>query len=366
MHKISVNNIEQGYKTDIHYDINIAVLIHYVAKYKKRISPFKKFGLLNTNAHKVHVTLLGSVGDWKSRSGILADWPQDCDVTLLEMSSIYPIPKIHGYYMWLKDSKLQARWHMRIDDDSLTDVDNLLKYVDVHFGNLPVHVMTSPHDGRHNAKALADHLEYLNISIPSYRREYESSITSASGMQKVFAHENAMKFIESSGRAIKKPGDQALAFAMHIAKVAVANNKYASKNFKPTELTIAGGGLHHIHYVNWSNTHFVELLDAMLHGKTQGIDPDVFKMHIGRPMDFGRIPGSPFTRLTLLHDGSIDGGADENEMCWRYDTSLLMFTKPNGLVTTIFNRVMNHLGKTWLVGPHLYGSRTHYLTASVS
>lgn len=357
MHDITAIVQRCGYDRKNVYDVNVLVLIHYSGHFRHRVELFKAFGLLNIKSRKVHITLVGSKGDGAYVSEITSGW-NSVDVTFLEMSSSLPIPKINGFYLWLAHSGLNARWHLRVDDDSITDVDRLLSFAETRFGDTAIHLMASPNHGH----VFGDMFERMGISVPSHMHEYEASLTSAAALNTVFSHRRAFSFLEESGRFYSAPGDIALALAMHVCKVPTAACPLMTKDFAPTGMSISGAQYCHIHYVDWNNVSFTGMLRAMISGTRKRLRPKDIDRMIDRPLEFGRVVGDVIGGITLLASGAISGCMHPSETFWYISGNALVFCCPNGVPSSIFNVVISYNDREWLIGPFLGGDISHYLT----
>ncbi|GAA5120648.1 hypothetical protein JIN84_05850 [Luteolibacter yonseiensis] len=244
-------NVRRGFSPGARYDLNLAVLTHCAERNMNRISCMKRWGVLNVGGRRVHITLIVNPGDFGHAEEIAAGWREVGEVSVLEMPCAEPIPKINGYYLWLLGADFTARWHGRVDDDSVTDVAAMLGYLDGEFGVEPVHVAGGPVSRHENEPLFVPFLLEHGIFIDDTRTEYESSFTSEMGMRVIFSHGRGRWLIEESGRRFSRPGDRALAFAAHVSGVRVVENAHSIYWFELVRLPVFGGDVYHMHYVPW-------------------------------------------------------------------------------------------------------------------
>ena len=320
----------------------------------------KQLGLMNIRTLKVHITVVASFGDGEKMSELAEGWPAGTHVTVLEMGSHCPVPKIHGYYLWLHDTGLKARWHLRVDDDSVTDLFAMFTYAENRFGDAPIHLMTSPMTHEIGPPIFADFLAQRKI-VSSVAHEYECSMTSQKAMKAVLENEATRRFLEETGEQLDAPGDRGLAIAVHMAGIPSAINQVGSKDFEKTALMLSGGWLAHIHYVNWGDDIFTNMLAAFVFGERRAVDRKTIGEVVGRGLEFGRCIGERLREVCLLGDGTIENPQHHHETAWHYAEGCLFLKNPDGSVTSILNTLLSHRQRAWVVGPYMHGQIQHYL-----
>ena len=360
MHSTAVKTQHAHYRPDVEYDVNVAVLVHYSGRFRERLRHVRRLGLLNGSRLRVHVTILGSDGNGSSAGDILEGWTPGFDVTLLEMASVHAIPKINGYYLWLATASLRARWHLRVDDDSVTDLGRLIAYADERFGDSPIHLVNTPLNREIGRPIFAEFLAGKGLKVP-ITHEYEASLTTDRAMKAVFASEAAMSFLAETGARFCGPGDRALAIAMHLCQIPTAARLPMTKDFRKSDLSLFGGTYAHIHYVNWGDSQFIKMLAALVGGATTPFTPDLLPEIVDKSLNFGRCVGFPINDLTFLDGGLIAGQMHRNEAGWRVNGNSLLLIGSDGLATTQFHTLLAHEGNRWLIGPYLKDSLHHYL-----
>lgn len=349
--------VERGSRRDIVYDLEIVVLIHYSGRYARRLEGFKKLGFTNLSSFQVHVTLLGSPGDSSAKEAILTGWPVGLDVSLLECYSQEPLPKVTSYYLFIDECTVRARWYLRVDDDSWTDISGLIGYADEKFGDIPIHLMTPPvHHDRHMHELLRE----LNLRIPAVH-EHESSITSRSAMRALLENEKARHFLQIAMDRYTHPGDLPLAWAMQICGVPGFVLDVSTKHFERSQMSICGGRMLHIHYVLWEDKFFTEMLEDFVDGTIEEWRVSDEKEFAGKEVFFGRCVGQLLNRFTLDADGTISGDHDRNEAHWRILANVLILGSFDHSTCTVFNRVLRNKGREWILGDFSAERTTHFI-----
>lgn len=253
-------HVRVGFAPGERYDLNLAILTHCGEHNMHRIACMKKWGVLNGGRYRIHITLIVNPGDYDKFDSIAEGWLATGDVSIIEMPCAEPIPKINGYYLWLMECGLSARWHGRVDDDSMTDVAGMLACLDERYGDSPVHVAGGPMTQHEHEPLFIPLLLEHGIFIPDVRTEYESSFTTEAGMRVIFSDARGRWLIEESGRRFRGPGDRALAFAAHVAGLRVVENPASIFWFDLVRFSLFGGDVYHIHYVPWHEEELVARL----------------------------------------------------------------------------------------------------------
>ncbi len=334
------------------YDVNIAVLTHCADGNMLRIDCMKKFGVINPRKYKVHITLIVNPGDYDKLDRIIDGWSATKDVSVIEMPSCHPLPKINGYYLWLMESGLSARWHGRVDDDSMTDIASALEYLDERFDGSPVHVATGPMIPNEHEPLFGPFLLERGIFLRHVHTEWESSFTTSLGMRRIFSNQLAKWMIEETSWRFKAPGDRALAFAAHLADVPVVENTGSRLWFDLERFSLFGGDLHHIHYVPWKNKDLVQRLTAYFSNENLEIKSETMDMLLRSPMIL-HLGNRSHALVTLSSPNCVTGGMDHSITSWSFQDGVLRLNDSCGDSFATFLRVIPDEG-----GLSLRGYRT--------
>jgi len=107
------------------YDLEIVLAVCNRGKYAKRLEEFKKHGLLCTGNKKVMLSILTGTEDIPN---VTTGWPPDIDVRSIASSVDHCAAKMNSFYA--SRSLSDAKWVIRVDDDSITKIDPLLNVLD--------------------------------------------------------------------------------------------------------------------------------------------------------------------------------------------------------------------------------------------
>lgn len=111
------------------YDLEIVMAVSSFGKYSIRLKDFKKHGFIEISG-KNRIRLYLLVGT-ENITNICNGWPQGIDVIEVKSQSDQCAAKMNGFYA--KHKMDDAKWMMRVDDDSITKIDpliNILKQLD--------------------------------------------------------------------------------------------------------------------------------------------------------------------------------------------------------------------------------------------
>ena len=136
-------------------------------------------------------------------------------------------------------------------------------------------------------------------------------------MRRIFASAAACQFLADMAARHGGPGDKCLAFAARVADVPTSTAYGMYHQFHHDNMSITAGDNAHIHYVDWNDTRFTEMLWAFEYGRREALTPDVLRAVSGRTLEFGRCVGAPLATLTLADGGSVRDACHDNESKWR-------------------------------------------------
>lgn len=228
------------------YDAEILLPIAATDKYLRRLESFKRIGLLNVGRRKISLKLLGDKGE--KPKDVTDGWPDGIEAEFISYETRHVASKVCEYYLNLTpDYHKRAKWFIRIDDDSITDVDGLLSALDQDYDcKLPVYAGTCLRPDLHwHEKHL---LEQRGLFFPkSILHEVEANAISSLALKLILEDKNAMGYLKD--RAAIQDGfcDQPLAIAARFAKI------YASDcaSMVPDPLFVQysgfGGPFAHVH-----------------------------------------------------------------------------------------------------------------------
>jgi hypothetical protein len=347
-------------KIDKEYDIEICVPLCGKSQYSKRINNFKKYGIQNIKNNKVLLSLL--VGN-EQIENIDKNWP--CDIKILTSNTDKAAEKIYSYYLNLnKEECSKVKWFMRVDDDSMTDIDGILKNLDYEFDyKKEYHLMADPcYDINPKYKEIAQNLGYeywSNKKVSSHRKhtfthEWEASVSSQKAILNIIQNDNCKqlftKAIESNGGQ----GDHCLALAARMCKIHPVDCIFMTKDPALEDFSIFEGRFNHIHFIKEEAPQWNTFLEKInVNKNTFNTDENIYNNLKGKIFTFGKVGGNPWTdKLKLGEDGKIKNYVHDNEHSWDVVNGKLRFKTINGSISCEFTTKDNihYRGKFLLNG----------------
>lgn len=245
------------------FDLEILVPVHPTGKWLDRLNSFRRFGLLGGEQLRVRLVLL--CGTWALDPALCdaSAWPGISSVAVVNSTTDHPAAKIYDYYAnVLPEEGLQARWYLRIDDDSLTDIHRLVNHLDFTF---------YWRDALHLAGTIEDDIEvpYV-IALRELRgerflqgagqgrvlHEREVAVTSHTVMRRIIANRMAREFLRRVALIESGDDDQGLAVAARICGIPVSQVPFLTAQCQLDEFAAfspSGNGFFHIHHLSPDN-----------------------------------------------------------------------------------------------------------------
>lgn len=242
------------------FDLEILVPVHPTGKWLDRLNSFRRFGLLGGEQLRVRLVLL--CGTWALDPALHdADaWPGISNVAVVNGTSDEPAAKIYDYYAnVLPEEGLQARWYLRVDDDSLTDIRRLVNHLDFTF---------YWRDSIHLTGTLLPNVRLPYATVLRELRgdrflqgaghctlfhEWEHSVSSHTTMRRILAHRMAREFLRRVALIPDGVGDECLTCAARIVGIPLSQVPFLSAHCQLDEFALftpSGDGFFHIHYLS--------------------------------------------------------------------------------------------------------------------
>lgn len=225
---------------------------------KIRLDDFKKFGLHNSESLKVHISFLATPQSDQSSRFLSLYWPENIDVDVIELKNKNVVQKIYHYYEKIIKKNF-AKWYIRIDEDSMTDLQGLYDNLNRSFD----------HDREYHigARWLYDVCDTDRIILKKlgydwwYKRftnydlsyapahEQEIGITSVAAINKVLDNPDCQKYFKLRSEFSEGYGDHGLAFACRMCKIYNSEAFFLSYLPEINYFSIFSGHYNHIHWV---------------------------------------------------------------------------------------------------------------------
>jgi hypothetical protein len=239
------------------YDLEIMCPLEpAVPTFAARIPDFKKWGLRSVEGTRVHLVLVIHESD--SGEGLKDGWPEGIVVDVIKAPAKHVTQKINYYYTSHMRPE-NARWFMRVDDDSITEVRPLMNHLDSSFdhdrdyyivGPLYYHVQEIEYN---IAKSLGFHSWYAKTPYWVYEdwppHENETSVVSRSAIRRIVEGEKSMEMLNIRRLFPDGAGDHALCLAARTQKIYPISVRFITNNGPFWRLATFGGPLAHVHHI---------------------------------------------------------------------------------------------------------------------
>jgi hypothetical protein len=231
------------------YDLEIVTPI--TSKYPKRLDDFKKHGIFNVAGRRVLLTPILSGEDIEE---LLEGWADGVEVKPARFKSEDYVSNVHKHFL---EKEPEARWIMRVDDDSCTDVDGLIKNLD-HFydSEQKFYLGSSLSDiescAMHGPEVIHRNMyrEFFGEMYLKIRHEIECCVVSSVGLKHILSHDKAKKFMKRRSEVVGGAIDVALSFASSLSKLWPIDLPFATYLPQINKFSTFGGYLNHIHMIS--------------------------------------------------------------------------------------------------------------------
>lgn len=242
------------------FDLEILLPVHPTGKWLERLELFRRFGLLDGEHLSVRLVLL--CGTWALDPALCETeaWPGIESIAVVIGTSDHPASKIYNYYAnVLPGQGLQARWYLRVDDDSLTDIRCLVEHLDATLDwRDPLHLTgTILTDARPSytdvLRELGAERFLQGAGHCEVFHEWEHSLSSHEAMRRTLAHPVAREFLRRVALIPDGYGDHCLSYAARVAGIPLAQVPFLSAHCQLDEFAMfapSGDGFFHIHYLS--------------------------------------------------------------------------------------------------------------------
>lgn len=235
---------------------DLEVVVPVCRRFIGRIEDFKKYGIVNVGDRSVLMTLITSD---ESIEGLTEGWKKGVKARVQGSNCNDHVTNLYRYYARLKPDNIKARWVMRVDDDSCTDVDNLISNLDefydwddkFYLGDLNDYTWAI-HANESEPFQEYKHLlgNYENI-LWALKNETECGIVSYGGLIHLLNNERAFGLIKKRSELRGGYGDCVMAIAAALAKMYPVQCPFLSHLPLMGEFSLFGSGVrNHIHLVS--------------------------------------------------------------------------------------------------------------------
>ena len=239
------------------YDIEFAVPSDTsLLTIKRRLIDFKKFGLYNTENLSIHISFLASKDCGNEIEFLKKGWSENIVVDVINCNYSHVAQRICNYYA-SEAKKDFAKWYVRMDEDSITDVGGLFTNLQKNFD-----YKREYHIG---ARFLNDafatdqmilkklgygfwYIENTTGLVSAPLHEQEIGITSLAAMNMVLENRMCSKYFNLRKEFAEGYGDHPLALACRMCKIYPCEAGFITYENLLSRHSIFGGHLNHVHW----------------------------------------------------------------------------------------------------------------------
>lgn len=235
----------------------------------QRLKDFKKWGLVNTENVDIKIYFMASCDNNQTDLDALCKgWPSNFTVEGIITPYKHVAQRIMYYYDKIMKEDT-ARWYMRLDEDSITDVRNLLARMDDWFDykrdyHVVGEISREPQDIEYKILTNLGYNWYDEIygydinTAPIH--EIEMSLTSNEAVKKILNNQESKTIINLRKEFATGQGDHAFAFAARLAKIYPISVKFITRDPRIIDFSMYGGRYYHVHdiardrhgeYIRW-------------------------------------------------------------------------------------------------------------------
>lgn len=248
------------------YDLEIIVPAE--TELKQRFIDFKKWGLLNIGDYKIKLILAAS---FDNKTEILeSGWPPGIDVEVVVTPYKHVAQRIYYYYSTVIKPDT-ANWYMRVDEDSMNDISNIMKNLNDHFDPDRDYQITAEvnWDIQSVEKRVLKSIgfsSWFNDNITTEYgppHDYEISITSRNAMKRILQNEKAQQYFKLRQTYAEGYGDHGLCLCARMEKIHPIETRFLTIRPDLAKFSMFDGPFAHIHWVGRDKNPCVIWLDLM-------------------------------------------------------------------------------------------------------
>ena len=255
------------------YDLEIMVPAELdVDKIYQRLNDFKKWGLQKHEESRIKIYFMVSANNSQERiSEFCENWPSNIDVKAIETPYRHVSQRIMYYYSEIIQPDT-ARWYMRVDEDSMTDIRGLMSSLNSWFDwNRDYHITGEVSGGIEDIeyqilKRLGYQSWYKDVKEQHFDvcapvHEIEISITSNSAIQRIFSEPSCRELFKIRREFPESQGDHTFAWAARMVKIYPQCVYFLTREADFANFSGYGGYKHHIHDTSRERSPLVRWLE---------------------------------------------------------------------------------------------------------
>lgn len=224
-----------------------------------RFKDFCRWGFVNTENAKIKLCFVASYdNDPADLQALCNSWPANFDAEYLITPHKHVAQRIMHYYNNALKPDV-ARWYVRIDEDSRTDISHLLANMDKWFDHeREYHVVAECSKEVQDAEYRIltslgydwfDEIVGYNLETAPIH-EIEISLTSNAAVKRITASKKCQEFLKIREEFSDGQGDHAFGFAARMEKIYQTSVPFLTRHPRAIDFSFHGGRYSHIHDIS--------------------------------------------------------------------------------------------------------------------
>lgn len=246
-----------------------------------RLEALKQYGLLNIGNKKVRVVLLHGT---ENIPNLTEGWP--CDVIARSHDMDAPPTRFCGFFGRIGNEYWErARWFLKTDDDTITDVSNLVDKLDYEYDFERDYYVCCDYHGDlwHPYYEIVMDMGFAswfpeNPIHPKwcFLHEWATGVISQTTMRRILHSNVAREFLRRCSKIDGGYGDHPLAVAARMCKVHALDCPFMTKDDCFEDLALFGGRMCHIHYLSpEKKKRWKAFIDKLKEYEIYGVKPEL-------------------------------------------------------------------------------------------
>lgn len=247
------------------YDLQILVPI-----IPERLESFKKIGIYNVGSKKILIHCLIGTNEKEIYQN---DWPENVDVELIESNTDDATMQIYKFLNRFDcEQASMADWFAKIDDDTFTDVSNLVDHLNKMYDpENDFYLVTEVRNEMENKEIDAlKELNLFHLIDYNFSHELEGCWLSKSAIKKIIENKDCKSLFDLRRKEEGGYTDQTIGAAAKLCKIyPIKEKRFTVNPYEFINCSIFGGDIFHFHpickikdekywkiinyYYNWEN-----------------------------------------------------------------------------------------------------------------
>ncbi|MEI8270181.1 MAG: hypothetical protein WCG45_02330 [bacterium] len=253
---------------------------------KRRFDDFIEWGFFNHEQLKIKLFFMAS-NDTKEEDlkKLENSFPENFETSSIITPYKHVSQRIIYYYSDIIKPDT-AKWYMRIDEDSLTDLGSLMNNLENEFDHTRDYYIVGEINReivpieRKILSFLGFNCFYNKIQGHDLRdapaHEFEVSITSNEAVKRILNNENCQKFFQIRKEFAEGVGDHTFCLAALIEKIYPISVRFLTYHPNATQFSIFGGIHNHIHHLSFDrNPEFLRWLKSIKKGENEELVKEI-------------------------------------------------------------------------------------------